>query len=397
MSPTNPTPRMAVIATVYHPHSHADVIASRWMAPVATDGAWGWPTPRSHIATMYVEQFAEKDMARSMCAKHGVGLYATVDEALCDGGATLAVDGVLLIGEHGDYPDNTIGQKLYPRKELFDQIVACFRKSGRAVPIFCDKHLSWDFDAAHAMIATAEQMGFLLVSSSSIPLCRRVPPIDLAEVEPIEEAVALFYGDEEAYSYHGFEFAQAVLERRAGGETGVESVTGYRSQEVWDRVDGGGWSPALLDAAASAIGAENPAKLVSGDMRENCKENGLPTALVLEYRDGMRVTHVNLTGHIASWALAMRTVKGRTLVTAPVVDDKAHFHGHFATMSRIVEDALLSGCPPFAPHRSLLTTGLTARYMAARAVPGRRLLTPELAIAYTPLPLESCFRFEDQP
>ena len=68
------------------------------------------------------------------------------------------------------------------------------------------------------MIATAEQMGFLLVSSSSIPLCRRVPPIDLAEVEPIEEAVALFYGDEEAYSYHGFEFAQAVLERFPGVE-----------------------------------------------------------------------------------------------------------------------------------------------------------------------------------
>jgi hypothetical protein len=38
---------------------------------------------------------------------------------------------VLLIGEHGDYPKNDLGQTLYPRYEFFTAIVDVFRKSGR--------------------------------------------------------------------------------------------------------------------------------------------------------------------------------------------------------------------------------------------------------------------------
>ena len=83
------------------------------------------------------------------------------------------MDGVLLIGEHGDYADNEIGQKLYPRKELFDKIVDVFRTSNRSVPVFCDKHLSWNFDWALEMDRTAREMGFLLLAGSSIPHCLR--------------------------------------------------------------------------------------------------------------------------------------------------------------------------------------------------------------------------------
>ena len=59
---------------------------------------------------------------------------------------TLAVDGVLLIAEHGDDPANEKGQKLYPRYELFEQILSVFRNSGRTVPVFNNKHLSWNWD-----------------------------------------------------------------------------------------------------------------------------------------------------------------------------------------------------------------------------------------------------------
>ena len=51
---------------------------------------------------------------------------------------------MLLIGEHGDYPYNDKGQKLYPRYELFQKIVEVFKKSDRSVPVFNDKHLSYD-------------------------------------------------------------------------------------------------------------------------------------------------------------------------------------------------------------------------------------------------------------
>ena len=53
----------------------------------------------------------------------GFGLYPTIAEALRCGGDSLAVDGVVIIAEHGDYPFNQKGQHLYPRAEFFEQVV----------------------------------------------------------------------------------------------------------------------------------------------------------------------------------------------------------------------------------------------------------------------------------
>jgi hypothetical protein len=40
-------------------------------------------------------------------------------DALTLGSSQLAVDGVLLIAEHGDYANNEKGQTLWPRYEFF--------------------------------------------------------------------------------------------------------------------------------------------------------------------------------------------------------------------------------------------------------------------------------------
>ena len=55
-------------------------------------------------------------------------VYPTIAEALRRGDRSLAVDGVLVIGEHGDYPINEKGQILYPRYEFFEQVVDGFRE-----------------------------------------------------------------------------------------------------------------------------------------------------------------------------------------------------------------------------------------------------------------------------
>jgi hypothetical protein len=69
-------------------------------------------------------------------------LYPTIHDTLTLGGDKLAVDAVVFTGEHGDYPENELGQKMYPRYELFNQILDVYEKSGRVVPTFSDKHLS---------------------------------------------------------------------------------------------------------------------------------------------------------------------------------------------------------------------------------------------------------------
>ena len=63
------------------------------------------------------------------------------------------MDCVLLIGEHGDYEINEIGQKLYPRYRLFNGITEVFKEDGLSVPVFNDKHLSWNFEWAADMVA----------------------------------------------------------------------------------------------------------------------------------------------------------------------------------------------------------------------------------------------------
>lgn len=370
---------IAVVATTYWEKSHTDVIVSRWLEPRPDDAAWGWPKPCTRIASMYVDEYPDNDMSRDMCAKHNVALYDNVADAV------RGADAVLLIGEHGEYPENKIGQKLYPRKELFDKIVAAFGEFGRTVPVFCDKFLSWNFDWAVEMDRTASEMGFMLFSSSTISLCKRVPEVDLAEKQRVEESVAIYFGEDEAYGYHSFEYVQAILERRAGGETGVKAITVYRDEDFWKQLEAGRWSVKLMDAALEAIRNENPDRITKGSLRENCDKNTGqgPTAICLEYTDGLRVTHLNLSGHSGAWGLAMQ-IQGsdQPLATAPTVDDATHHYAHFATMSNMVEQAFLANRPPFSLKRGLITTGLTAFMMQARANPGVRLETPKLAITY---------------
>lgn len=384
--------RVGVIMTIYRPRAHADVIVSRWLEPRAADADWGWSTPRSRIASMYVAQFPENDMARAMAEKHGVPLHDTVDGALRQGGRDLAVDAVLLIGEHGEYPYNEIGQHLYPRKELFDQIVASFDAAGRCVPVFCDKHLSWNFDWARQMMDTARHMGFPLLSASSIPHCRREPKIKLPYGTRIDEAVEIFYSGDEAYGYHGVEYGQAMAERRAGGETGVKAVTVWRGEDVWKQLDAGAWPKELMEAALAA--ADGPPsdseygrpQLTPGDYRANCRDQTYgPTAIRVDYLDGFRMTHLNMSGHIKGWTIAMH-INGRKqiLATAAMVGDADLHFPHFATLSRLAEDMFLTGKPPFPPQRGLLTTGITEALMQARAKPGVPLATPQLAIQYDP-------------
>ncbi len=379
---------IAAVVTAFYFRSHADVILTRWVAPLPTDPDFGWNGPRTRLVSLYCEQFTgyeqkvnRKDVGRQMAAEHGIPIFETVREALTLGGDKLAVDGVLLIGEHGEYPLNEIGQKLYPRKELFDQIVEVYRQTGRTASVFCDKHLSWNFQWARQMQQTAREMGFLLMGGSSIPHCRRWPESPALQGKKIREAVELHFDGLEAYGFHGIEFVQAMLEQRAGGERGIKSITGYRGPEVWKQLEAGRWSRRLFDAAMAAAPED---KRTPGDMRQNTLKQP-PAAWVVEHLDGLKVTHINLQGHLKTWSAAFDVEGAGEPVGVSAISGGAETHAaHFATLSRLVEDAFLTGKQPFPPERTLLSTGLTEMLMKALAQPGVTLATPHLAIAYEP-------------
>ena len=155
---------VAAIVTEYRYYSHADVIVGRILEGYTPNGAR--VKPRTCIVSMYTDQVAEKDMSRDLAAKHGFRIYPTVAQALTLGGDSLAVDAVLLVGEHGSYPHNEKGQKLYPRFELYQRIIEVFRRSGRAVPLFFDKHLSYSWTKAKMMYDEARELKIPFMAGS---------------------------------------------------------------------------------------------------------------------------------------------------------------------------------------------------------------------------------------
>lgn len=405
---------IAAICTTFFPGSHADVIVSRWLEPHAGDAAWGWQ-PQTRIAALHVVQVppdrslfdvpktewrtapfrfkSELDLSGPTARAYGVPVFDSVRDALTLGGGALAVDGVLLIGEHGDYPTNAYGQKLYPRKELFDEIVAVFRASGRAVPVFNDKHLSWNGEWAQEMVQTAHELDFPLMAGSSLPYSFTLkPPLPLGA--DLEEAVMVFYGGTDIYGFHSLEAMQAFVETRAGGERGIRAITTYTGDAVWEALAAGAWSQSLFDKALAACTRVSP-----GEMRDNCRKASpydafsYPNAFVLEHADGLRTSHIQLEGHIQDFGLAIRRHSSNDgsddnqsagVVHANRWDEGGPetFFGHFATFSARIQAMFLTGRPPVNIARNLLTTMSAEACLHALATPGARIATPQLMISY---------------
>ena len=109
------------------------------------------------------------------------------------------------------------GQILYPRYEFFQQVVDVFRRSGRSVPVFNDKHLSWRWDWAKEMVDTAHAMGFPLLAGSSLPVTWRIPSVELPWGAEVEEVVCVGYGGIDSYDIHGLETAPVHGRTAQGG------------------------------------------------------------------------------------------------------------------------------------------------------------------------------------
>ena len=201
---SSPPKKIAAIITEYRPLSHADVIVGKYLEGFNQDERP--PYPHSKIVSMFTEQVPKQDISRDRAKKFHVPIFRTAADALTMGGDKLAVDGVLLIGEHGDYPTNDKEQKLYPRFEMFLKITDVFRQSGRSVPMFNDKHLSWNFRQAKRMVDISHELRFPMLAGSSAPVAQRIPAVDTPFGDKQNHAVAI--------SYSGIDITDSMCSRR---------------------------------------------------------------------------------------------------------------------------------------------------------------------------------------
>jgi hypothetical protein len=369
-----PKPKVAAIITEFRHRSHADVICSRLLDGYYPNGQR--QEPRTQIVSMYTDQVPPDDMSRGLAYRKRFTIYPTIAEALTLGGGRLAVDAVLLIGEHGDYPENSRGQKMYPRYELFEKIVEVFRENDRSLPLFSDKHLSYSWEKAKRMYDWSRELKIPFMAGSSIPVTVRTPELEIRYGAKIPRAVQTGYGPLDAYGFHTLEAMQCMLERRAGGETGVASVEMIEGEAVWRWRDGQGkWSKPLLDKAL----ARNP-DLPAGPIEEHCKQ---PALFVIKYRDGLDAAAYMLNDYVVRWDFAAE-VDGRIVAThfgqVPERRDLPHFDG----LTYCIEDLFVTGKPVYPVERTLLTTGMLAFLFESREKKSR-VDTQQLDVRYRAL------------
>jgi hypothetical protein len=388
--------RLAVVTTLWKYRTHAWHMAERFLVGYPMRGKWH--RPPLEVVSAYVDQTPEDDLSRSRAAEFGFKIYPTIGEALGCGGDKLAVDAVLMIGEHGEYPLNEIGQKQYPRYQFFQQIVEVFRRSNRTAPVFSDKHLSWKFEWAKEMVDTSRSMGFPLLAGSSLPVTYRMPSIDLPYGADVEEAMVIGFGPTDIYDFHALEALQSFVERRRGGETGVKALHALRGDAVWQALQAGswrdgGWDPKLFEACLSRSHTLAQPETFSDryptfeQMRQWVKE---PVAYRFEYADGLKATMLLMNGLVEDFNVAAR-LKGQAepLSTQFHLPPNPNVVYSAALMSK-AEEMFVTGKAPYPIERTLLTSGLVQAGLKSLAAGQQRQDTPHLAVRYQ-APRESLF------
>lgn len=364
---------VAAIVTVYRPNSHADVIVSKILKGWKHDGGRG---PALKLASLYVDQFPGDDMSRRRSAEHGFPIYDTFERAITLDTGKVAVDGVLSIGEHGDYPWNDKGQHLYPRRRFFTEIASTLERHQRIVPVFNDKHLGPVWGDAKWMYDRARELKIPLMAGSSLPVSFRDPDRTLPWKSKVEACVGVGYSGLDIYGFHTLDFLQCILERRVNAETGVNSVQCLPGESLPQLVRDGTINKQLLEAALRAS-KTTLAEALKGSL-EKC------AIFLMHYRDGLIAPVLMLPGIAKAISVAFQVARARPVAVRAEERSEPRYP-HFAYLLKGIEQMVHTGEPAYPVERTLLTSGMLDRLLTSRASGGKRLQTPELHIQYKPV------------
>jgi hypothetical protein len=371
-----PEKRVAAVVTEYRHNSHADVLVSRLLLTDTLDGK-GRDTSLQ-LVSLYTDQRPPSDISRLLAASHRFPIYERIGDALTLGTENVAVDGVLLIAEHGDYPRSSTGNTQYPKRRLWDAIAAEMRDMGRVTPVFIDKHLADNWADAKHIYDEARELHIPLMAGSSVPSTWRHPPADVERGAQVKEIVALTFHTTDAYGFHALEAVQSLAEQRAGGETGIAAVQCLTGDAVWQAWDAGRFDEELLRAAWERLprAADGEVKF-----RELVRD---PKLLCIEYLDGLRAYLLELNGAVDGWSAAWRYGDDRVESTQ-FWTQEGRPGWHFQVQLEAVEQMIQTGTPTWNVERTLLTSGALDALLQSAVQGGERIETPYLNVSYQPI------------
>jgi len=383
-----PRKKLAIVTTVWRYLSHAQHMGDRFLVGYPLHGRWH--RPAMDVVALYVDQKPNDDQSVERARSFGFKVYPTISETLRCGGRELAVDGVLVIGEHGNYPRNERGQILYPRYEFFREVTQVFEHDGRAVPVFNDKHLSYSFAKAKEMVDISRRLKFPLLAGSSLPVTWRLPPIELPLGCVIDQVLMVGAGGSDAMDFHALEALQCMVERRKGGETGVVGVQLISGESVWEAGDRGRWSPQLLEAALARSDSPQGLSLTdgrtqnlvgSGEVRRLAQR---PSAYLIEYADGTNATLLMLDGAVSDFTFAARLRGSASIDSTQFLLPPNPNVAYSAPLMHKVEEMIETGEAPYPVERTLLVSGVLESCLDSRTRGQLRVETPHLDVHYHP-------------
>ena len=380
--------RVAVVSTIYVHLKHTQHFIDRLLVGYPYGGEW--IRPDVEVVSLYVDQKPEGDQSLDRSREFGFDVYPTIGEALRCGGNKIAVDGVLIIGEHGEYPSNEKGQKLYPRYEFYKQCVRVFETDGRSVPVYNDKHLSYSWAKAAEMVADSKRLGFPMLAGSSLPVTWRLPDLELKTGCVIEAALMIGCGGSDAMDYHCLEAMQCMVERRRGGETGVKTVRMIEGDAVWRAGRNGEWSEELLAAALSRCDSPKglPVEdgrtidlLGSGELHQLVPK---PSAYLIEYLDGTRVTLLMLNGGIFDYCFAARLEGREEPVSTQFFLTPIPNVNYSASLVHKICEMLDTGESPIPVERTQIVSGMLEACLDSKLDGHSLQVTDHLRVVYQP-------------
>jgi hypothetical protein len=373
--------RIAIVSSIYRYLSHAQHMGDRFLIGYPHEGKWH--KPEVQVVSLYVDQKPKGDQSEERAKQFGFKVYPTIAETLRCGTDKLAVDGVVIICEHGEYPKNELGQVLYPRYEFFKACTEVFEKDGRAVPVYNDKHLSFSFEKAKWMMDEARRLKFPVLAGSSLPVTWRLPDIEIPLGSVIDEALMVGVGGSDPMDYHALEAMQCMIERRKGGETGVKSVQLLEGEAAWNAP----YSKDLLIAALSR--SDTPLGLTETDGRtQDLVRTGelkrlvaKPAAYLIEHNDGLKTTLLMLNGAVKDFTFAAK-VRGRGTMSTQFLLTPVPNVTYSACLVGKIEEMMVTGRAPYPAARTLIVSGMLESCLQSKQKGGEKLMTPQLSVRY---------------
>ncbi len=393
-------PRLAAVVTALAKYLHPQHIVDRYNEGYGWDGVYHHP--QMDLVSLYIDQRHPGDLGQDRADRYPkMKLCSTIEEALTLGTGKLAVDGVVVVGEHGNYPRSPTGIPMHPHFEFFDAITKVFRATGKAVPYFNDKELSWKWEWCKQMVDTSKELNFPFQGGSSLAVTWRVPSVEFPTGATPKEALSVGYGGPTSYDFHGLETIQCMVERRKGGESGVKWLQAYRGDDFWKAHGEGVWSQELFKAALSRSATLRAGTNLFTNSMASIEELKTlvrdPVAYQYQHNDGLLCTMLLMNGLVRDFTFAAN-IDGQskpfsTQMYLPMPDGRTTLASFFSPLCHNAEVMFLTGKALYPIERTLMTSGLLIAGTDSLGRGNLRIDTPYLSsVTYQPNPESSFWR-----